>query len=180
MTAQTQNRYDRLILLADNYAALLDALESGVDATEDGEPVDENVRLDTILAEFRDTGAELETAFDQLVKIDRLLDGQVAEVKAVLGGLREKHSQVVNRKAALRRYLLALLQRADIQKIKTPLGTVYQTRSQSVEVVDMEVLPEEFTKVDISPIKTALAVALKAGREVAGARLVETISVGIR
>lgn len=165
------NRHTELIELLDEYAALREALENGSDSDEE---------LDATFAAFQVSASGVAAAMDQLVRIDRLLDGEIAEVKAVLDGLRLKQGQVVGRKAALRRYLLVLLQRADLQNVKTPLGTVHQTRSHSVEILDLAAIPDAFVKVELTAQKKEIGAALKAGHEVPGARLVETLSAGVR
>lgn len=175
------NPHERVIALLDNYAALMDALEMGVEMAEDqAETVDETARLDAVLAEFQVAEKDLAAAMEQFVLIDRMIEADIVRVKVLLDGLREKHGQAVNRKGALRRYLLMLLQRADTQRIQTAVGTVHLIHPRHVVITDMAQLPEAYTRVEISPMTREIAAALKDGRDVPGAALEETIGVGIR
>ena len=66
-------------------------------------------------------------------------------------------------------------------KDKTALFSVYHSRSKSVNVFDMAVLPDTFKKYkDPEPDKTAIKEAIKNGENVPGAEIVESTSLVIR
>lgn len=78
----------------------------------------------------------------------------------------------------LKKYLADNLQG---EVFKTARVAVSYRRSTSVNVTNLWAIPEEYLKMeDPKPIKTEIAKALKAGKEITGAELVESQSMSIR
>lgn len=92
--------------------------------------------------------------------------------------LAERRRACENHADRLKKYLADNLQG---EAFKTPRAAVSWRRSTSVNVTDLWAITEEYLKMeDPKPIKTEIAKALKAGKEVTGAELVESQSMSIR
>lgn len=92
--------------------------------------------------------------------------------------LAERRRACENHAERLKKYLADNLQG---ETFKTARAAVSWRRSTSVNVTDVWALPDEYIKMeDPKPIKTEIAKALKAGKEVTGAELVESQSMSIR
>ena len=92
--------------------------------------------------------------------------------------LKSRRNSCENRTEWLKKYLANNLQG---EKFKTPRVAVSWRRSQSVEVEDVWALPDEFVRrADPEPNKTAIKEAIKAGIDVPGAELVDSLSMTIR
>lgn len=92
--------------------------------------------------------------------------------------LAERRRACENHAERLKKYLADNLQG---EAFKTPRTAVSWRKSTSVNVTNLWAIPEEYLKMeDPKPIKTEIAKALKAGREIAGAELVESQSMSIR
>jgi len=89
---------------------------------------------------------------------------------ARLQALKKRHERIA---AGLRDYLKHNMEQAGIHRIECPLFDIsIRINPASVEVFDEAQVPKELLRVAYSVDKTAIKVELKAGREVAGCRLV--------
>lgn len=66
------------------------------------------------------------------------------------------------------------------KKLKTDKFTFSYRISKSVDILNIELLPSEFKAVEYKPLKTEISKALKDGKEVAGAELIENKSLSVR
>lgn len=66
------------------------------------------------------------------------------------------------------------------EKVKTPKVTVFFKANESIEVDDVEKLPEEFIRTERTPVKSLLKDAMKNGEVFEGVRLVQSDSIIIR
>ena len=67
----------------------------------------------------------------------------------------------------------------DGEKLKTDKFTFYYKNTKSV-VVDINTTPSEYKKVEYKALKAEISKALKAGKEVAGAKFVENTSLVVK
>ena len=86
--------------------------------------------------------------------------------------------------AGLRAYLLENMQRAEIERIDCPMFTIkIQKNPASVDIYDQLSLPADYIVVPdpkpAQPDKKAIAAAIKAGKEVTGARLTQGVRLVI-
>ena len=95
--------------------------------------------------------------------------------KAEKERLSEEIDRTEKRNERLTEYLSYLLNGA---KLKTARCSVSYRHSKKVEVLNEEVIPDEYFKVKVerTPSKTAIADAFKAGNPVAGCELVEHVN----
>jgi len=81
----------------------------------------------------------------------------------------ERHSVKVD---TIRKILRRMLEIADVRTAKAPNGTISLTLSPlKVEIVNEDLIPEEFMRIKREPNKTLIGQKLKAGEDVPGARL---------
>lgn len=66
------------------------------------------------------------------------------------------------------------------EKFKSDKVSIYYSKNTSVNVTDLDVIPDMFKKVTVEPIKTDLKKMLSAGHVIEGAELVENQFIVIR
>jgi hypothetical protein len=94
------------------------------------------------------------------------IDAEIARLRA----LKARHERIA---AGLRDYLKVNMQQAGIERIECPLFDVsLRTNPAAVEVFDETQVPVALLRVKYEVDKAAVKAELKAGREVAGCRLV--------
>lgn len=143
-----------------------DALESGFDP-DTGEMSPELVNA---LAVFEDKGQAV-TAY--ILN----LEAEAEAVKAAIARLTNRKKALDHRSDGLRRYLRENMAIAGIKRIDANDGTFSARleigRDEAVEIDDGVVLPDALCRITISPDKTKLKAAIKAGDPVPdGVRLV--------
>lgn len=151
------------------YKKLMDA---SVDY-ETGE-VDESAvpEFATILAQLE---GDLNTKIDGCARALKMMDVDIASMKAEEERLFKRRKSIEKSKEHLRGYMVGCLEHAGIPKIKTHLFTVYtQKPKDSVEIFDESAIPMGYRKVlgPPPPDKTLIGDALRAGKLVEGARIV--------
>ena len=67
-------------------------------------------------------------------------------------------------------------------KLELPHSKISYRKSDSVEVADVEMLPEEYvkTKIEKNPDKVAIKNAIKGGKEIKGAKIVTNYNIQIK
>lgn len=125
---------------------------------------------------------ELETKSSNIIKYIRniLLDVEVLSVEEKR--LETLRKQKENKVKNLKKYLTNILLTLDKKKIETELGNLSLRKSTSVEINNLEKIPEDYIqrKIEMTPNKRMLSEALKQGKNIEGAILVENYSLNIR
>lgn len=100
-------------------------------------------------------------------------------IKAEEQALAKRRKQAENKADWLKRYVAQALEG---EKFKTPRVAISYRTSEAVEILDEDLIPEEFLmiKTDYKPDKKAIKDELKAGGEVEGAVLVKRTSLQIK
>jgi hypothetical protein len=116
----------------------------------------------------------------EAVKYNDLIDAEIERLRALKVN-REKIA------AGLHKYLLDNMQRAGISKIDCPLFSIgVRHNPPAVEVLDADALPLSYWRTPepkppvAAPDKAAIKLALQAGTEVPGARLVQGLKLVIK
>lgn len=155
-------------------AALAAAWDAAVDP-ETGEINEEGLAAINALELDRDTKIENIGCWVKNLKSD------AAALKEEAKAMTERAARAAKKAESLQHYLEAVLAG---QKFQTPKVAISWRKSVSVEVDEAEVpdLPEQFkrTEVKVSPDKTAIKDALKAGEIIEGCRLVEKNNISIK
>lgn len=125
---------------------------------------------------------ELQMAFDDKVEgIALWVKNLIAEaemIKVEKDNLAKRQSACENRAKSLKVYLSKFL---DGQKFKTSRVSISYRKSESVEVIDMSAIGKNYLKYSEPTVdKTAIKKAIKNGKDVTGARLVENSNIQIR
>lgn len=144
-------------------AAVLDDLE-----------LDEQTIADTL----EGLAGDLEVKATNVAMFARNLETTAAQIKEAEGQMAARRKAIEARADGLRRYLLACMQQTGIQKIESPyFRLAVRDNPAAVDVFDAKQLPAEFMRQPEppppAPDKSAIKEALKAGRDVPGARLTQ-------
>jgi hypothetical protein len=102
------------------------------------------------------------------------MDGNIEKIDAAIERLQDKKKSIAKRKESLIEYLRNNMEATGISKIQCPLFSITLVAGrEAVAISDESAIPDDFLNVKtvISPDKTAIAKALKDGKEVAGASL---------
>lgn len=125
---------------------------------------------------------ELETKSSNIIKYIRniLLDVEILSVEEKR--LETLRKQKENKVKNLKKYLTNILLTLDKKKIETELGNLSLRKSTSVEINNLKKIPEDYIqrKIEMTPNKRMLSEALKQGKNIEGAILVENYSLNIR
>lgn len=147
--------------------------------------------LSVVIGELIENGGELSEelekklddstlAFDKkaenVLKYMLNLDGDIDILDAEIKRLQQREKFRANAKTRLKDYLLMNMIRVDIKKIEHPAFTaVVMDNPVSVEITNEKKIPTVFTekRSTIYIDKTAIKNALKAGKDVPGAKLID-------
>lgn len=143
--------------------------------------LDEQTIADTLEA----LGGDLEVKAANVAMFTRNLDATAGAIKEAEGQMAARRKAIEARADGMRRYLLACMRSAGVQKVETPLlRLAVRDNPPAVEVFDTELVPTEFMRQPEppppAPDKTAIKTAIKAGRDVPGTRLVITQRLEIK
>lgn len=124
----------------------------------------------------RDTMEAIEGEFQEkgkaIAMIALNIDGDLEAIQSQIDRLTERKRVITNRKNSLKEYLRENMDASGITKITHPLFTITCGKGRPSVVIDNEAdIPDEYmsVKTTMSPDKTAIAAAIKAGLEVPGA-----------
>lgn len=126
---------------------------------------------------------ELNMAFEEKVEniacYIKNLSSDIQAFKAEEDQLAKRRKSAEKKVEFLKRLLA---ENMDGQKFSTAKCAVSFSKSETVEVQDIKLLPAEMLRVKTSyePDKTAIKAAIKAGHEVNGCRLVENLNTQIK
>lgn len=110
------------------------------------------------------------------------LDADAAALKAEEKALAERRQAKERKAQRLREYLAASMQQAEQTRFETARCALSFRKSESVEILDAEVLPADLVNIKqtIAPDKAAIKKLLKAGEVVEGAQLVERQNLQVK
>lgn len=126
-------------------------------------------------------GAILDKA-ETIAKYIRTLEEESAAIKSEEDRLKKRRSVQDAKVERMKTYLHDMLDEAQLDKVKGTLFTIGFRKSTSVNVLDLDTLPEALkrTKTIVEADKTAIKDALKQGLDVPGAVLVDKRNLSIR
>lgn len=143
--------------------------------------IDENGEVQG-LAELDELGAAFGDKAEATACYIKELIGLAERIKAEEKAFAERRRRLENKTEWLKKYLSRQMQTAGRPELETPRCRISFRKSEAVEVADIEMPPREFVRMEIreSADKAAIKAALKAGREVTGAALVQSNNIQIR
>ena len=122
----------------------------------------------------------IEVKVDNICRVRKYLEGKVEVYKAEAKRLTELAKQAENNADSMKNYLDEQFKRMNIKKMDTELFKLSYRKSDSVNVIDLDAVPEEYKRITIAPDKTAIKKAIKDGETVNGAELVVNQNLQIR
>ena len=127
---------------------------------------------------------ELETKAQNTVMYARDLQATAAAIKEAEEQMAKRRRAMENRAKHLLEYVQGCMETAEVQRIECPhFRIAIQAKPPSVDVYEPGLLPVEYMRTPEppppAPDKTAIAAAIKAGKEVPGARLVQGTRLAI-
>jgi hypothetical protein len=122
-------------------------------------------------------GGDLQDKAQSVVMFTRNLEATAAAIKDAEAQMAQRRKAIENRVSGLKRYTLAAMEAAGVQKIDCPFFRLtVRDNPGAVDVFEPDLLPAHFmVRPELpppAPDKKAIAAALKAGEDVPGARLV--------
>lgn len=128
------------------------------------------------------TRDELDSKAENYVKVIRSVEGDISVIDAEIKRLKEIRdgkTRVVDRmKEALSTAMTAF----KVDKIETALMKLFFRKSESVEILDESLVPEQYklSRVVVNPDKILIKKLIKSGEEVPGAEVVEKLNLQIK
>lgn len=130
--------------------------------------------------EFEEIRAEFKDKAENYWRMIKNLTAEADALKAEKQRLEKKQKAKENAVQFLKDRLADSMRFMGEDNVKTIFGSLSFRRSESVDIVSEELLPEEYFKVVKTPVKTAISDAIKQGKEVPGAVIKENYSLQVR
>lgn len=139
----------------------------------------------TVSDTLESMGGDLEVKAKNTALVIRNIEATADAIKAAEQEMSKRRKAMENRAAALTQYLLDSMQFAGIQKIESPHLCLTIKKNPAAVVIDgVDLIPSEFMKTPEppppAPDKKAIAEAIKGGKEVPGAHLVQGVRLEIK
>jgi hypothetical protein len=155
-----------LYKMTDDMRALEELLDGDLDGQEDAA-----AKLQTEIT------CMLQTKIDNVVYFNEYMEDTIEAVEKRLGQLKALKATLENKQTSFHGYILACMEKLEAQELRGEIKKVMVKKpSKRVEIESIDSLPVEFLRTvpsTVEPIKTEISKALKAGKEVPGARLVD-------
>lgn len=170
--------------------AMMNLLEYGVD--EDGVIIEDEEEFINL---YNSIQIDLNTKLDNTNCLQKLIDGEIEVIDKEIKRLTAEKSARVHKKEWLKNRVDAFVKRQFTDengnideesvhkyKLNLPHSKISYRKSDSVEVTDLETLPEEYikTKIEKNPDKVAIKNAIKDGKEIKGAKIVTNYNIQIK
>ena len=132
--------------------------------------------------QLKELEIERDTKIENTGLFIKNLDADVSALKEEEKRLAERRKVKENKLNWTKRFLDEFLKAEDVAKFETPKVKLSFRKSESVNVVDESLIPDEYinTKLVETPDKAALKKAIKAGFEVKGAELVVNMNLQVK
>ena len=149
------------------------ALQQAVEQEEDAEIKQD---LQEVIA------MELEKKSNNIIYAIKNLESNNVAIDAEIERLNAIKERNVKNVDSIKNHILNFMKNNKIDKIQTDLATFGTRKSKSAQIDNIEQIPSEFitVKQTFQPDKTAIKKAIEEGREVAGATIIENISLQIK
>ena len=125
---------------------------------------------------------ELEKKSNNIIYAIKNLESNNLAIDAEIERLKAIKERNVKNLDSIKNHILNFMKNNNIDKIQTDLATFSTRKSKSTQIDNIELIPQEFVTVKqtFQPDKTAIKKAIEEGREVAGATIIENISLQIK
>lgn len=131
----------------------------------------------TVADTLESLSGDLESKAVNVAAFLRSLEATASNIKDAEAAMKKRREAMERRADSLREYLLGAMQHTGIRKISSPhFDLAVRAKPASVEIEDASQIPADLLRVQEPPApesdKKAIAAAIKAGRDVPGARMV--------
>ena len=128
-----------------------------------------------IAVELKNKSNNIVYAIKNLESNNAAIDAEIERLQA----LKKRNSSNIDK---VKSNILWFMQENNIDSIKSDLATFSKRKSESTDIENIELIPQEFItiKQTFTPDKTAIKKAIKEGREVAGAKVITNYSLQIK
>ena len=150
------------------YNQLMEAVENGDIAIDDMKDT-----LDAI-------SEDLNTKINNICKLMRNLESDEKAFKEEATRLYDCAKRAKEKREYLKEYVDETLKSMGISKVETELFKLSYRKSKAVNITSFEALPDDYLKVTTTIDKAGIKKALADGEEVAGAELVENMTLQIK
>ena len=160
--------------------AIQQALEAALETTID--PETGEILEQGNFEELEQLTAERDEKIENIAAYIKNLAAEADAIKAEEKALAERRKAKESKAERLKEYLANSMLIAGQTKFESAKCALSFRRSTSVNILDIDAIPEEYRKIktEISADKTAIGKLLKAGEQIAGAELVEKQSLQIK
>lgn len=152
-------------------------IASMLDVADEELTEEQRLAMDAYLNELADAEASKVDGFAGFIKV------QTARAKAIkeeAQRLAARAKAIENKIASMKQYYQFVLTQHDLTKLSGNVYTISLRNSKSVQVEDIDALPQEYKKVTVEACKIEIKKALEAGTAIAGCSIVEKQSLNIR
>ena len=171
--------------------SMMNLLEYGID-DETGEIIETEEEFNEL---YNSIQLDLQTKLDNTNCLQKMIDGELEVIDKEIKRLTAEKSARVRKKEWLKNRVDAFVKRQFTDengnideegvhkyKLDLPHSKISYRKSDSVEVTDLETLPEEYikTKIEKNPDKVAIKNAIKGGKEIKGAKIVTNYNIQIK
>ena len=160
-----------LYQIADNYVALLEAIDAG--------EIPEEALADTLEA----AGGAFDEKADNIACLIKNLKAEMKAIKEEESALSQRRKMKERRMSCLHEYLSSMMERTGRNKLETPRNRLSFRQSTAVQIDDQDKIYRtypEFCSVDVKVLKSKIGDELKNGPEIVGAHLVQKKNLQIR
>ncbi|WP_322622213.1 siphovirus Gp157 family protein [Aedoeadaptatus coxii] len=142
----------------------------------------ENIDDDVAIAAAMDAvDAALEEKLESTAKVIRNLEAEADALEAEEKRLKARKTAVKNRIADIKGYVQGNLEAMGKDKVTSGIFKwSIQTNAPSVNILDENLIPDDYWKIERKPMKTEIKKAIEAGELTEGAELVRTKSLRLR
>jgi hypothetical protein len=134
--------------------------------------------IQQVLGELTD---KIESKAENIAKVIKSIEGDIEVISAEEKRLQGKRRALETNKERLKQYLQEQLELVGRTTVKTPLFSIgVQNNPVSVEVIEENIIPEDFISYTPTINKKDILTQLKEGKEIPGVALKQTRSLRIR
>jgi len=127
----------------------------------------------TLLADSLEGETDLHRVLEKLLGERREAETMASAIKEREGDMQERRKRFERKSAGVKKIILQLMEAAQQEKITLPEATLSITRPRvSVDVTDIDALPQGFFKTERKPLTAEIKTALESGNAIPGAQLV--------
>lgn len=156
-------------------------LQDLAETLEVNEETGEIIPNDEVISQlFNDIQAELGDKLDNTQKVIKSLNADEKALNEEIERLKKRKTAVENKQETLKGLMLGALQASGQTKLKTLEHSFSTRKSQSVNVINEELVGREYKKMVLSVDKTLIKNAIKEGKVVVGAEMQDKISLSVR